>query len=477
MGEKVDPKFYNDTLHRKYKGLFPVLIEDRPTDPLNPLRRLNAEERAELRERRLQRDPQPKIVIKEEDSKHPVNATLYPRREVFRYLPIDQYYRTQPEAEWVTSKEARHTLIYMPNYGSLNEFKTTANARATRANELTQELADEDPAFKKYVAPVENHYRRIRQVLADPNSFLFDLVQALESLRKDPGNRDEPDKFPDMRTLWAQPKMKALGGQIDDLLNKLSSGDPLVVTSNHGRGRVVAVLTSAGTEWNDWGTGSPASWTYPVFLMDLQRHLVSEGDDFNRLVGDQLTIQKPVAGYQAEVGRKYQRQPEPVAGAEEQPGGGLPQIEDQGKQPLRADKDTLTFRFEDGTEPGVYTFDFYPQVGPDGAAKPTETLAYAFNVDPRESDLKRAPRDKLERPQTEEGSRQGTVVLRTPGDSYEDYQDRNPDASESPWLFLFILLVLVIEQALAVHLSFHLRGDENTATTAAGGAVHHAPLT
>ena len=35
-----------------------------------------------------------------------------------------------------------------------------------------------------------------------------------------------------------------------------------------------------------------------------------------------------------------------------------------------------------------------------------------------------------------------------------------PDASESPWLYLFFLVILVVEQALAVHLSFHLKGNE-----------------
>ena len=38
---------------------------------------------------------------------------------------------------------------------------------------------------------------------------------------------------------------------------------------------------------------------------------------------------------------------------------------------------------------------------------------------------------------------------------------RTSDFSESPWLFLIFLFVLVVEQALAVHLSFHLKGNEN----------------
>ena len=37
---------------------------------------------------------------------------------------------------------------------------------------------------------------------------------------------------------------------------------------------------------------------------------------------------------------------------------------------------------------------------------------------------------------------------------------RSSDLSESPWFFLLLLGILVAEQALAVHLSFHLRGNE-----------------
>ena len=44
------------------------------------------------------------------------------------------------------------------------------------------------------------------------------------------------------------------------------------------------------------------------------------------------------------------------------------------------------------------------------------------------------------------------------------------DLSESPWLFLILLLVLVAEQALAVHLSFHLRNTDTDLAPAGAGA-------
>jgi hypothetical protein len=42
----------------------------------------------------------------------------------------------------------------------------------------------------------------------------------------------------------------------------------------------------------------------------------------------------------------------------------------------------------------------------------------------------------------------------------EQLNDRQTDLSESAWFFLVFLIVLVVEQALAVHLSFHLKGNE-----------------
>ena len=47
---------------------------------------------------------------------------------------------------------------------------------------------------------------------------------------------------------------------------------------------------------------------------------------------------------------------------------------------------------------------------------------------------------------------------------------RANDFSESPWLFLIFLFVLVAEQALAVHLSFHNKGDEAGLAPAGAGS-------
>ena len=117
----------------------------------------------------------------------------------------------------------------------------------------------------------------------------------------------------------------------------------------------------------------------------------------------------------------------------------------------------LEFKLANTKQGGLYTFEFSQLPG-----DVPEVRSYAFNVDAAsESDLRRGGRDKIERKQANADSRHGKITLRVPGDDTSEFQKRAPDASESPWLYLLILLILVVEQALAVHLSFHLHGDKS----------------
>ncbi len=71
-----------------------------------------------------------------------------------------------------------------------------------------------------------------------------------------------------------------------------------------------------------------------------------------------------------------------------------------------------------------------------------------------EGDLRRASRDDIE-------SAAPGAVLHSPGSGLADLlKEKKSDLSESPWLYLVILLVLVAEQAMAVRLSYHLSGNE-----------------
>ena len=50
------------------------------------------------------------------------------------------------------------------------------------------------------------------------------------------------------------------------------------------------------------------------------------------------------------------------------------------------------------------------------------------------------------------------MQLHTPGSGLARIlKDRKSDLSESPWFYLTLLILLIAEQALAVHLSYHVR--------------------
>ena len=84
-----------------------------------------------------------------------------------------------------------------------------------------------------------------------------------------------------------------------------------------------------------------------------------------------------------------------------------------------------------------------------------------FNVDtPTEGPLNRVSSDDLERDLIGKLPKD-MVTLVTGGSGSGDLASRRTDLSEAPWFFLLLLCILVAEQALAVHLSFHLKGSQN----------------
>jgi hypothetical protein len=128
------------------------------------------------------------------------------------------------------------------------------------------------------------------------------------------------------------------------------------------------------------------------------------------------------------------------------------------KQGRRDDKGKIIFTSTKHDEPGLYVTEL---VDENVQGKIFATYAHAFNVDTaREGDLNRVSSDVLKRDLFDQAP---DVIQPVNISSAEDaLVGRQNDFSESPWLFLLFLFVLVAEQALAVHLSFHMQGDDQT---------------
>ncbi len=293
---------------------------------------------------------------------------------------------------------------------------------------------------------------------------LFRLAETLDDLLTNPGVKDDPEK-PKMSDLWGHADMKALAAEIKEFRDSALYGDPLVVSKSQGKGRVVAILTTAGTslrkgvgedsvQWNNWGAGDRVvSDLYPLFLLDLHRYLVSEGQAPNRLLGEEVSYQLDTTRYDPKFSWTFQGQPDRSVEAAK-----LEPVKEKGV--MEKTGNLYNFTLKNVREPGTYRIT-HILLGDGAEEDRQEVRAYSFNVDAvSESDLKRAPRERLLPELPPNDSKRGTLTLRFPGsDSYEEFKEKQPDASESPWLYLFFIIILVVEQAMAVHLSYHMKNE------------------
>ncbi len=441
VGDKVRAGHYNEALYKNGQGLFPVPLAARPTDKLE-----TDEKVKRLFENQYQ------VYLRDPD--HPIfrEAAQAKYREVFKFLLIDQYWPALPRFQWNADPNKVKELVTLPNRKSLEDYRF-------RAAELNNQVPVGDEKHEKYRPALEVHRRAVRDSLA--GDALFTLGNALERLLNDRGNPADLTKFPDLKEFWDLPENQKLRNELNALRETVQYGDPLVLTNRFGKGQVVAFLTTAGRAWNDWAGGCPASWTYPMTILDLQKWLTGTGEESNYNVGDPLEVVVDAGRY------------EPKASVEYQPPPTAPKGEGAAAEPARGDRiplkdlagatkdTTLTFSFADARQPGVYFLKLQPKPAPGQAATDPEERAYVYNVDTEnEGDLKRASKESVER--SGGAGERGRVMLVTPDMGLREHvAPKRKDASETPWLYLVILMVLIVEQALAVHLSFHLKGGES----------------
>jgi Aerotolerance regulator N-terminal len=443
LGERVRPDFYNEKLYRKGQGIFPAPLADRPYPPLSE---------EELKPDLL--DGQLKMFVREE--KHPIFAELWdPKyRAFYKFLSIKRYFPVR-RREWEKDPGRVEELVTLPNNRSMRDYAGQAQAIVDSLN-----AALGDPKCEKYSASLKQHQRQIHDLLLTDKP-LYELADALEALLKgkDPTETGDQSKDRDavrLADFWKLPEYQTLYGRIDRFREDVRLGDPLVISELLGKGRVVAYLTTAGLAWNDWAS----NFTYPGMMVELQKFLTSGGGDSNRIVGTPLDID--VDGVRHDTRLRAFYQPE---SRDSGPAAEAPKTEEVAKTGGPVDRGEFLgtetagrvhFLFDGARKPGLYRFEIglrNDKPGAEGENR-ADQKAYVFNVDPAESDLRRANRDGLEKIAT--GAR-----LRNPSSGWgAELANKQNDLSESAWFYLLFLVILVLEQALAVHLSFHLKGSE-----------------
>jgi hypothetical protein len=467
MGPRIDPGEYNRLLWRDGAGLFPVPLDARPTDA-----------KGDPGERIMRAlSQQPSIYIR--DEQHPMFAELYKEdkekqiNKFFPYIGFDKYYAVQ-RGRWNRTPQ-QDELITLPNRQPLDTYKGEAQALIEEMKKRGQ-----DDKNKVYRPALERYYTTIRNGLGAQYDHLFQLATDLDRLLREAGDKNKPDQ-PNLVEFFAQSDQNDLRRRLERLRESTQFGDPLMISNKFGKGRVAVVLTAVGLAagsgpneepWNDW-PGGPGAPTFVVLMQALQKYLTSVGDEGSQIAGAELKFQLDPVRYEPRFRRFFQeRAPEPPQKDDDQ----LPELDLAKRQGLQdlgeqqpdpsSTKDQTIFTFNEGKRPGTYVFHTYPRSEGGAKVKP-EVHAVVYNVDTEtESDLKRTERTNLERPVTERAALSGTVGLNSPENPPIE-KEKKSDMSETPWFYLLIIAVLVIEQALAVHLSFHLKGGESSLPAAA----------
>ena len=467
MGDKVEAMYYTKTLFEANEGLFPI-----------PLDRAASEELNEKAIEKLRANPAPKIYVL--DAEHDITRGIAPYQFTIPDLLIPRYAKAKMRFEWEPTKWSRP--------GALKELITLAGAQqlndliSKQAGDLIKRLPISDPNYKKYKGLLEKHAKLITDAKNGQAHELYRLAEAFDKLLADRGDKPGEKDNVSLLDFWKLPEMKDLKTDILAFKRDTLYGDPLVVTRHYGKGNVVAFLTTAGTKWSGWPGDNPrggirlggvASFTFPVVIRDLQRFLTKGSGGSTRLVGENLRIELDPTRYSPESRRFLQ-----IDEGEKDPGrpvvdGAEAGFQAEPKRPAKQEEGKYVVSY-DARKPGVQIVKLFPE----GKGALPEERWFAFNVDTtNESDLRRVGFDEVVRNPTEETKGRGKIIGPfKPAEKQDLLRERQRDLSESPWLYLLFLLVLIVEQALAVHLSFHVKGSEGAqpAATKASPAAEPA---
>jgi hypothetical protein len=397
-------------------------------------------------------------------------------REVLRFLPIKRYWPV-PRDLWQPTPGQTEELATLPN-------ERPISAYADRAVAIAKDLdaAARDADNEKYAATLVRYRDKINTAVAPGSETRpYALAAILKDLLEDRGVEKEKGAG-SMPDFWATggAKIRNLRADVERLKDEVLYGDPFVITHRHGKGRTVAVMTTAGKDWNNWGGGSPAEITYVPFILEVQSYLSSQGGEANRMVGSTVTIEDDAKRYipkgkTMKLARWFYNA---------RPGKATDAVSDRDEFVKEIDG-KLKLTLTGNLEPGFYGSYLVPAEGggksneKSDRARAVASWGHVFNVDTaNESDLSRVTQDEIDSALRE--APQGSVSqIQSPGNEDEAFAgiNRPTDLSELAWFFLIFLLVLLAEQALAVHLSFHLKSATDEAPLPAQAVAPAASVT
>ncbi len=253
MGPLVNAGHYNKHLFKAGKGIFPVPLaqtfypapNEKPLDP------------AACSEGLIVRDD---LVPKGE--RIPIFGEIF--LEPQHRLPLSDFslnrYFKIARADWRPEVNRSFELATLPNFESIGKFEQ-AVAQLTRGS-LNKLHADK--SFKLYRTPLGLHIKAI-DALALPGSDAkaYHLAAAFDAMLRDRG----------LLEFWKDARVRPLFAEIVNLHRHARLGDPLIVGGQFGKGRTIAVMTTAGKKWTEFPAGSMSSMLYAPFINEMLDHL------------------------------------------------------------------------------------------------------------------------------------------------------------------------------------------------------------
>jgi hypothetical protein len=278
LGPKVDASFYSSRkkekgkiiytedwgLYKNGKGIFPAPL----AKSFYPLERLLEPEVTEMEQVLLRDDLFP------DNDKYPIFGAIFRQKEmrfVLRDLPIKRYFDV-PRSDWKPEPGKVHELLTLPNETAA---KTYAKEVLTLIDEKLRPVMNA-AEFKSVRVGLDRHARRLMEIVRPASERKSPYIaQAIDAMLQDRGKPKERDEYPDLTEFWrnADPKVSALRADLLRLKSATRFGAPLVVARDFGKGRVVAVMTTAGKEWNHWGGGSTGAFIYQPFIWEVLNYL------------------------------------------------------------------------------------------------------------------------------------------------------------------------------------------------------------
>lgn len=482
LGDKVKPAEYNKGLYRDGEGLFPAPLPPDPFPVKSAEQMTEAEKEAdEDRVWKLRKSGQKAMVVRDPATRnHPALAGMYtgdskdPERieGYYRFVTIKRYWAVERLGKWTEDKSVTE-LMSLANENPFSLYERDAN-------ELVKALPTDDADFAPFKDPLLKIKKAMNAINTKADPSTSEVAELFDRLLSDQRNEGDTDEAL-YREFWQKAEVADLKGKVTRLRDRMKYGYPLYLAKNFGRGRVTVLTTTSGESWNDWPNAQPGNVSFIAVMKELVNYLAGGGVDDTRTAGRPIEYKldpdsydlKVLRGFVTHATRPGER---PAVGGQNEPAPvtvngqfdplavvmskeKVKEVVDGKEVEREVERKALTLTEANTARTGVYLFGLEQKRPKAGA--PTETLSsaeYRFapvNLDvPNEGDLQRANSDKVI-----EYAPGGELHGPDETDWLIKLQNKKTDLSSMGWLFLFLLIVLVAEQGLAVKLSYHAGQD------------------